>query len=45
MQKIAKETLEAAAHGDNTLGKKRHPAQDVIDYLVEQGRPGRLGKA
>ncbi|MFX0580230.1 3-hydroxyacyl-CoA dehydrogenase NAD-binding domain-containing protein [Nocardia nepalensis] len=45
MQKIAKETLEAAEHGDNTLGKKRHPAQDVIDYLVEQGRPGRLGKA
>ncbi|MET8872503.1 3-hydroxyacyl-CoA dehydrogenase NAD-binding domain-containing protein [Nocardia sp. NPDC004604] len=45
MQKIAKETLEAAGHGDATLGKKRHPAQDVIDYLVEQGRPGRLEKA
>jgi 3-hydroxyacyl-CoA dehydrogenase/enoyl-CoA hydratase/3-hydroxybutyryl-CoA epimerase len=45
MQKIAKETLEAAAQGDATLGKKRHPAQDVIDYLVEQGRPGRLEKA
>jgi 3-hydroxyacyl-CoA dehydrogenase/enoyl-CoA hydratase/3-hydroxybutyryl-CoA epimerase len=45
MQKIAKETLEAAEKGDKTLGKKRHPAQDVIDYLVEQGRPGRLGKA
>ncbi|WP_433524137.1 3-hydroxyacyl-CoA dehydrogenase NAD-binding domain-containing protein [Nocardia pseudovaccinii] len=45
MQKIAKESLEAAEKGDNTLGVKRHPAQDVIDYLVEQGRPGRLGKA
>ncbi|MGY4103280.1 3-hydroxyacyl-CoA dehydrogenase NAD-binding domain-containing protein [Nocardia sp. R16R-3T] len=45
MQKIAQEALEAAAKGDNPLGVKRHPAQDVIDYLVEQGRPGRLGKA
>jgi 3-hydroxyacyl-CoA dehydrogenase/enoyl-CoA hydratase/3-hydroxybutyryl-CoA epimerase len=46
MQKIVKEALEAAeASGDNTLGKKRHPALDVIDYLVEQGRPGRLAKA
>ncbi|MGW4768643.1 3-hydroxyacyl-CoA dehydrogenase NAD-binding domain-containing protein [Nocardia sp. NPDC004278] len=45
MQKIAKETLEAAQQGDATMGVKRHPAQDVINYLVEQGRPGRLGKA
>ncbi|WP_308188319.1 3-hydroxyacyl-CoA dehydrogenase NAD-binding domain-containing protein [Nocardia australiensis] len=45
MQKIAKETLEAAKHGDAALGKKRHPAQDVIDYLVAEGRPGRLEKA
>ncbi|RJO77985.1 3-hydroxyacyl-CoA dehydrogenase [Nocardia panacis] len=45
MQKIAKETAEAAAHGDAAMGKQRHPAQDVIDYMVEQGRPGRLEKA
>ncbi|MFE9583293.1 3-hydroxyacyl-CoA dehydrogenase NAD-binding domain-containing protein [Nocardia sp. NPDC006044] len=45
MQKIAKETQEAAEHGDTTMGKKRHPAQDVIDYLVSEGRPGRLEKA
>ncbi len=45
MQKIAKETIEAAEHGDTTMGKKRHPAQDVIDYMVGEGRPGRLEKA
>jgi 3-hydroxyacyl-CoA dehydrogenase/enoyl-CoA hydratase/3-hydroxybutyryl-CoA epimerase len=45
MQKIAKETLEAAQAGDTTLGVKRHPAQDVIDYMVSEGRPGRLEKA
>ncbi|MFR9772322.1 3-hydroxyacyl-CoA dehydrogenase NAD-binding domain-containing protein [Nocardia sp. SC052] len=45
MQKIAKETLEAAQSGDTTLGVKRHPAQDVIDYMVSEGRPGRLEKA
>lgn len=45
MQKIAKETQEAAAHGDTTMGRERHPAQDVIDYMVAEGRPGRLEKA
>ncbi|WP_318841922.1 3-hydroxyacyl-CoA dehydrogenase NAD-binding domain-containing protein [Rhodococcus sp. Z13] len=45
MQKIAKETEEAAKQGDTTLGAERHPAQDVIDWMVEQGRPGRLEKA
>ncbi|GAA5097239.1 3-hydroxyacyl-CoA dehydrogenase NAD-binding domain-containing protein [Nocardia iowensis] len=45
MQKIAKETIEAAQQGDTTMGKKRHPAQDVIDYMVGEGRPGRLEKA
>ncbi|WP_067477689.1 3-hydroxyacyl-CoA dehydrogenase NAD-binding domain-containing protein [Nocardia amamiensis] len=45
MQKIAKETQEAAAAGDTTMGVKRHPAQDVIDYMVAEGRPGRLEKA
>ncbi|MBF6192295.1 enoyl-CoA hydratase/isomerase family protein [Nocardia beijingensis] len=45
MQKIAKETEEAAQSGDTTLGSKRHPAQDVIDYMVAEGRPGRLEKA
>jgi len=45
MQKIAKETEEAFKQGDTTMGNKRHPAQDVIDYLVSEGRPGRLGKA
>ncbi|MBF6298181.1 enoyl-CoA hydratase/isomerase family protein [Nocardia amamiensis] len=45
MQKIAKETQEAAAAGDTTMGAKRHPAQDVIDYMVAEGRPGRLEKA
>ncbi|MBF6213870.1 enoyl-CoA hydratase/isomerase family protein [Nocardia puris] len=45
MQKIAKETQAAAEAGDTTMGKQRHPAQDVVDYLVEQGRPGRLKKA
>jgi len=45
MQKIAKETLEAAEKGDNTMGAQRHPAQEVIDYMVGEGRPGRLEKA
>ncbi|WUD69903.1 3-hydroxyacyl-CoA dehydrogenase NAD-binding domain-containing protein [Nocardia sp. NBC_00508] len=45
MQKIAKETQEAAESGDTTMGGKRHPAQDVIDYMVSEGRPGRLEKA
>ncbi|MET7773073.1 3-hydroxyacyl-CoA dehydrogenase NAD-binding domain-containing protein [Nocardia sp. NPDC005366] len=45
MQKIAKETEEAFKQGDTTMGHKRHPALDVIDYLVGEGRPGRLGKA
>ncbi|WP_019931790.1 3-hydroxyacyl-CoA dehydrogenase NAD-binding domain-containing protein [Nocardia sp. BMG111209] len=44
MQKIAKETAEAAERGEVTL-PARHPAQDVIDYLVAEGRPGRLEKA
>ncbi|MFJ1458792.1 3-hydroxyacyl-CoA dehydrogenase NAD-binding domain-containing protein [Nocardia sp. N2S4-5] len=45
MQKIAAETLEAAKAGDTRLGTERHPAQDVIDYMVGEGRPGRLEKA
>ncbi len=45
MQKIAKETEEAAKRGDATMGAERHPALDVIDWMVEQGRPGRLEKA
>ncbi|WP_269821767.1 3-hydroxyacyl-CoA dehydrogenase NAD-binding domain-containing protein [Nocardia asteroides] len=45
MQKIARETQEAAERGDITLGAERHPALDVIDFMVEQGRPGRLEKA
>ncbi|MGW0026735.1 3-hydroxyacyl-CoA dehydrogenase NAD-binding domain-containing protein [Rhodococcus sp. NPDC003383] len=45
MQKIAKETAEAAAKGDTKLGTTRHPALDVVDWMVEQGRPGRLEKA
>ncbi|TSE00829.1 3-hydroxyacyl-CoA dehydrogenase [Skermania sp. ID1734] len=45
MQKIAKETADAAAAGDTTMGRERHPAQDVIDFMVESGRPGRLEKA
>ncbi|MEV0357464.1 3-hydroxyacyl-CoA dehydrogenase NAD-binding domain-containing protein [Nocardia sp. NPDC050697] len=45
MQKIAKETTEAAERGDITMGTERHPALDVIDFMVEQGRPGRLEKA
>ncbi|MFC8047624.1 3-hydroxyacyl-CoA dehydrogenase NAD-binding domain-containing protein [Nocardia sp. NPDC057353] len=45
MQKIAKETQEAAERGDITMGTERHPALDVIDFMVEQGRPGRLEKA
>lgn len=46
MQKIAKETAEAAAQGDTKMGAARHPpALDVIDWMVEQGRPGRLEKA
>ncbi|CAM3109815.1 3-hydroxyacyl-CoA dehydrogenase NAD-binding domain-containing protein [Skermania piniformis] len=45
MQKIAKETAEAAERGDTTMGSERHPAQVVVDYMVEQGRPGRLEKA
>ncbi|WP_067648271.1 3-hydroxyacyl-CoA dehydrogenase NAD-binding domain-containing protein [Nocardia harenae] len=45
MQKIARETEEAAKRGDITLGDERHPALDVIDFMVEQGRPGRLEKA
>ncbi|WP_067844772.1 3-hydroxyacyl-CoA dehydrogenase NAD-binding domain-containing protein [Nocardia lijiangensis] len=45
MLKIAKETEEAIARGDATMGKKRHPAIDVIEYMVTEGRPGRLEKA
>ncbi|MFF0818032.1 3-hydroxyacyl-CoA dehydrogenase NAD-binding domain-containing protein [Rhodococcus sp. NPDC003318] len=45
MQKIAKETAEAAERGDTKLGTERHPAQGVIDYMVAEGRPGRLEKA
>ncbi|WP_016931823.1 3-hydroxyacyl-CoA dehydrogenase NAD-binding domain-containing protein [Rhodococcus sp. R1101] len=45
MQKIAKETEEAAKQGDTKLGTTRHPALDVVDWMVEQGRPGRLEKA
>ena len=45
MQKIAKETAEAAAAGDTKLGTTRHPAIDVVDFMVESGRPGRLEKA
>ncbi|MEV0342935.1 3-hydroxyacyl-CoA dehydrogenase NAD-binding domain-containing protein [Nocardia sp. NPDC050713] len=45
MLKIAKETEEAIARGDATMGKKRHPAIDVIEYMVNEGRPGRLEKA
>lgn len=45
MQKIAKETEEAAKAGDAAMGTERHPAIDVIDYMIEQGRPGRLEKA
>ncbi|MFC9892999.1 3-hydroxyacyl-CoA dehydrogenase NAD-binding domain-containing protein [Nocardia sp. NPDC127579] len=45
MLKIAKETEEAIARGDAAMGKKRHPAIDVIEYLVGEGRPGRLEKA
>ncbi|MGQ4618496.1 3-hydroxyacyl-CoA dehydrogenase NAD-binding domain-containing protein [Nocardia sp. R7R-8] len=45
MLKVAKETEEAARSGDTTLGAKRHPALDVIDYMVAEGRPGRLEKA
>ncbi|MCK8671769.1 3-hydroxyacyl-CoA dehydrogenase NAD-binding domain-containing protein [Rhodococcus sp. HM1] len=45
MQKIAKETAEAAAKGDTKMGATRHPALDVVDWMVEQGRPGRLEKA
>ncbi|ONM47469.1 3-hydroxyacyl-CoA dehydrogenase NAD-binding domain-containing protein [Nocardia donostiensis] len=45
MQKIARETEEAAERGDITMGNKRHPAVDVVNYMVEQGRPGRLEKA
>lgn len=45
MQKIAKETEEAAKRGDAAMGAERHPALDVIDYMIEQGRPGRLEKA
>ncbi|WP_068062979.1 3-hydroxyacyl-CoA dehydrogenase NAD-binding domain-containing protein [Nocardia xishanensis] len=45
MLKIAKETEEAIARGDAAMGKTRHPAIDVIEYLVNEGRPGRLEKA
>ncbi|MFV9430427.1 MULTISPECIES: 3-hydroxyacyl-CoA dehydrogenase NAD-binding domain-containing protein [Rhodococcus] len=45
MQKIAKETEEAAKQGDTKLGTTRHPALDVVDWMIEQGRPGRLEKA
>ncbi len=45
MLKIAKETEEAAIKGDATLGNTRHPAIDVVEYMVNEGRPGRLEKA
>ncbi|AVH21266.1 3-hydroxyacyl-CoA dehydrogenase NAD-binding domain-containing protein [Nocardia cyriacigeorgica] len=45
MLKIAKETEEAIARGEVTMGKERHPAIDVIEFMVNSGRPGRLEKA
>lgn len=45
MQKIGKETEGAAGQGGAAMGSDRHPALDVVDYMVEQGRPGRLEKA
>ncbi len=45
MQKIAKETIEAAEKGDTTLGATRHASQDVVDYMVAESRPGRLEKS
>ncbi|WP_198428845.1 3-hydroxyacyl-CoA dehydrogenase NAD-binding domain-containing protein [Nocardia bovistercoris] len=45
MLKIAKETEEAAQQGDATMGNTRHPAIDVVEYMVGEGRPGRLEKA
>ncbi|WP_028478085.1 3-hydroxyacyl-CoA dehydrogenase NAD-binding domain-containing protein [Nocardia sp. CNY236] len=45
MQKIANETREAASQGDVAMGSRRHPATDVVDYMVSEGRPGRLEKA
>ncbi len=45
MQKIAKETTEAAERGDVAMGAERHPALDVVDFMVAEGRPGRLEKA
>ncbi|MEN4450101.1 3-hydroxyacyl-CoA dehydrogenase NAD-binding domain-containing protein [Mycobacterium sp. SM3041] len=45
MQKVAHESLEAARSGDTTMGSEPHPALQVVDYMLAQGRPGRLEHA
>ncbi len=44
MQKIAKETAEAAKQGDTKMGATRHPALDVIDWMVDAGSSGSSGE-
>ncbi|WP_067707033.1 3-hydroxyacyl-CoA dehydrogenase NAD-binding domain-containing protein [Nocardia yamanashiensis] len=44
MQKVALEAREAAERGDATLPSD-HPAHHVMEFMLEQGRPGRLEKA
>lgn len=44
MQKIATETQAAAQRGEFPPSP-RHPGTDVIDYMVAEGRPGRLRRA
>lgn len=42
LQKIARANQEAAEHGEMSRGWTRHPAEDVVDFMVEQRRSGRL---
>ncbi|WP_067824591.1 3-hydroxyacyl-CoA dehydrogenase NAD-binding domain-containing protein [Nocardia inohanensis] len=44
MQKVAAEAREAALRGDSTLPSD-HPAHRVMEFMLAQGRPGRLEKA
>ncbi|MFE3959295.1 3-hydroxyacyl-CoA dehydrogenase NAD-binding domain-containing protein [Nocardia sp. NPDC059091] len=44
MQKVALEAREAAERGEVTLPSD-HPAHRVMEFMLEQGRPGRLEKA
>lgn len=42
LQKIARANQEASDRGEMGRVWKRHPAEDIVDFMVERGRSGRL---